>query len=475
MCDMLLDLIRKVPGPRYRAIIDVVSDEVMSGRLSAGDRLPTHRDMARHLGLNVGTVSRAYAELRRLGVISGETGRGTFVAELVPDAPPSISQAQAAVPFIDLSHNFPLGAPCNPKVMQGVELVVAGGGIDDLMTHQVDLGQARHRDAGRDWLEFQGLHDVGGEIAVTAGGQHGLLLALAALTRPGDRVMTEAVTYFGLRSAASLLGLEFLPMAIDEEGLIPERLEEACHKTGAKVLCCSPTLHNPTTAVMSEGRRREIAEICRRAEIHIIEDDVYSFLLEPRIPPICSFAPDHTFYVTSVSKCVGPGLRVGFLRFPHEYAEKVGLSIRATTLMAPTLTAEIVMRMIQSGAIFQIADDQREEMTSRQEIVAKLLGKHDVQRHPQSFHIWLHMTNGWSSREFVSEARRHGIGVAPGEIFSMSALEQPNSVRVCISAAQSRDHLRKALSILRRILSAPAHAASSARKENLNLSSEVRR
>ena len=455
---MLVELIRKAKGPRYRAIIDVISDEIMSGRLSARDRLPTHRELAHQLGLDVGTASRAYAELRRLGLISGEIGRGTFVSELVRDAPPSISETPSTDPFIDLSHNFPLGAPCNPKVTRIVEGLISGSRVDELMTYQVDMGQPQHRDAGRDWLEFQGLHDVGGEIAVTAGAQHGLLLALAALTRPGDRVMTESVTYFGLKSAAALLGLEFVPVALDEEGLVPERLEEACRESGAKVLCCSPTLHNPTTALMSEGRRREIAEISRRHGVHIVEDDVYSFLIEPRVPPICSFAPDHTIYVTSVSKCIGPGLRVGFIRFPHEHAEKIGLAMRATTLMAPALTAEIAARMIQDGMAREIAADQREEMTRRQALVGEVLGNYAIQHHPQAFHIWLQLTNGWSSREFANEARRCGIGVAPGEIFAVSPLDRPRAVRVCISAAQNIDHLRKALTVLRNVLSGPPHA-----------------
>lgn len=455
---MLTDLIRKTPGPRYRAIIDVISDEIMSGRLSARDRLPTHRELAHQLGLDTGTASRAYAELRRLGLISGEIGRGTFVSEIVRDAPSSISVTPSPDPLIDLSHNFPLGAPCNPRVTQILESLVAGSPVDELMTYQVDMGQPRHREAGQEWLEFQGLGDIGGEVAVTAGAQHGLLLALAALTRHGDRVMTEAVTYFGLKSVAALLGLEFVPIEIDKEGLVPESFEKACRDTGAKVLCCSPTLHNPTTSLMSEGRRQAIADISRRFSVHIVEDDVYSFLLEPRVPPICNFAPERTIYVTSLSKCIGPGLRVGFIRFPHEHTEKVSLAMRATTLMAPALTAEIAARMIHDGTARLIAVDQRNEMACRQKLVEEALGSYVVQRHPQSFHIWLQMTNGWSPREFANEARRCGIGVAPGEIFAVSPLSRPRAVRVCISAAQSVAHLQSALSILHDVLSGPPHA-----------------
>ncbi len=457
---MLTIEIQRQPGPRYQAIIHAVSEAITSGRLAARERLPTHRELARQLGLDVGTVSRAYAELRRQGLISGEVGRGTFVAEIVRDAPQSISETPAEPDFIDLSHNFPFGAPCSPRIAPVLATALDGCDVDRIMTYQVDLGQRHHREAGRAWLAFQGLPDGGGEIAVTAGAQHGLLLAVSALTRPGDRVLTEAVTYFGLKSIAALLGLELVPVEVDAEGLVPASLAEAGRGSGARVLCCSPTLHNPTTSLMSEARREEIAQVSRELDLHVVEDDVYGFLLEPRVAPICSLVPERTFYVTSLSKCIGPGLRVGFVRFPAEHAERVGLAMRATTLMASPVMAEITARMIGDGTAARIASELRQEVAQRQEIAGRLLAGCPVRRHPWSFHVWMQMTNGWHAREFTSEARRLGVGVAPGELFAVSPTARPDAVRLCISAAHDRAQMEKALSVLTRLLATPWRPAT---------------
>ncbi|WP_046867170.1 PLP-dependent aminotransferase family protein [Microvirga massiliensis] len=458
---MWADLIRQVPGPRYRAIVQVISDAIRSGKLSARDQLPTHRELARQLDIDVGTASRAYSELRRRGLISGEVGRGTFVAETVRDAPPSISEAPSTGSFIDLSHNFPLNAPTSPLVARTIEELSRDCDIASLMTHQVDLGHAHHREAGRAWLDFNGLSDAGGEVAVTAGAQHGLLLAISALTTPGGRVMTEAFTYFGMKSVATMLGLELVAIDIDGEGLVPDSFENACRTSGAKVLYCTPTLHNPTTALMSEARREDIAKISRRYGIHIVEDDVYGFLLEPRVRPLCSQAPDLTFYVTSLSKCIGPGLRIGFLRFPASYREKVGLAIRATTLMASPLTAEIAARMIETGFLHCIAADQRAMMKQRQSTAELLLQGHHMQRHPQSFHVWLEMANGWTPQEFSLEAERLGVGVAPGDLFTVSPATRSRAVRLCISAANDASQLNSALSLLSGLLEKPRKASAS--------------
>lgn len=457
---MWSDLIEQIRGPRYRAIVEAISGAIESGQLAAGAQLPTYRDLAWQLKVNVGTVSRAYAELRRQGLIGGEVGRGTFVAGNLFDAPPSLSSGPSNGAFIDLSHNFPFHAPYNPMVARIVDELGGDCDIGRLMTYQVDLGQVHHREAGRVWLELQGLSDASGAIAVTAGAQHGILLAASALTRPGDRVMTERFTYFGMKSIASMLGIDLVGVEIDEEGLLPESLEQVCRASGSRILYCSPTLHNPTTSLMSEERRERVAGICKSNGIRIIEDDVYGFLLEPRIRSICSFAPEITFYVTSLSKCIGPGLRVGFLRFPEEHCDRIGLAMRATTLMAPPLMAEITARLIADGSARRIASEQVVEIKRRQRIAGQILRNQAMMRHPRSFHIWLSMTNDWSPQEFAHEAKRLGVGVAPAELFAVSPLAPCTAVRLCVSAAHDLAQLRTALARLSDILARPWRPAT---------------
>lgn len=443
--------IARASGSRCQAIVQVIAGAITSGQLAARMRLPTHRALADQLGVDVSTVSRAYAKLGHLGLISGKVGRGTFVAEPAGDAPESITTGPANDGFIDLSHNFPLHAPTNPYVAAAIESL-RGDDIADLMASQLDLGHARHRSTGRHWLALQGLKDASGEIAVTAGAQHALFIAASVLTEPGDRVMTEALTYFGLKSVARTLGLGLVGLEMDEEGITPESLENACVTTGARVLYCSPTVHNPTASHMGLSRRQAIVEVARRHDVRIIEDDVYGFLVTPRAVSLCQLAPDVVFHLNSLSKAVSPGLRIGFLRYPTEFGSRVSAAMHATMLMASPLAAEVAVRMIQDGSAEKSADERKAEIERRQHVVAEVLTGNEGASRPASFHLWLPMKNGWSSRDLCYAAAREGVGLAPGDLFAADGASEVGAVRICIAAARDSAQLRRALSIVSGLL-----------------------
>lgn len=449
---MWLDSVNTIPGPRYIAITEAVTSAVKEGQLRAGDQLPTHRELATRLRLNVSTITRAYAEMKKRGLIVGEIGRGSFVHKTVPDAPHTIWGAPPAKHFIDLSHNFPISAPTNPALTAILKEVAKVRELRELMAYQVDSGLKKHRAAGATWIRSSGVSASVDEVVVTAGAQHGILLALSALVRPGDVVMCEELTFYGLKSAAHMLGLALAPIKMDRQGLLPQRLDEVCRKTGSKVLYCMPTLHNPTTTVMPEDRRKEVAKICGEHGVTIIEDDVYGFLVKPRIQPLSSFASNNAIYVTSLSKCIGPGLRVGYLRAPQGLAVKIGVALRASILMATPFMAEVAFRLIRNGAAEHIADTQRRDVMERQRIAATLLPRHLTVAHPSSFHVWLRMKDGWQARQFAREAERRGVGVTPAEIFMVDSRYEVNAVRVCISAAHDSSRLKSALRALARIL-----------------------
>jgi DNA-binding transcriptional MocR family regulator len=454
---MWLDSVASIAGPRYIAISEAVDFAIKQGQLRGGDRLPTHRELASLLGVNVSTATRAYAEMRRRGLIVGEAGRGTFVHEAVPDAPPTIWDPSQRRSFIDLSHNFPINAPASPALAGILREMSRVQELRPLMTYQVDSGLKRHRAAGAAWVTAAGMPATVEETVVTAGAQHGILLALSALARPGDVVMCEELTFYGLKSAAVTLGLTLAPIGMDAQGLVPERLEEIARRTGSKVLYCMPTLHNPTTAVMPEERRQHVANICEQLGINIIEDDVYGFLVRPRVPPLSSFSPRRSIYLTSLSKCISPGLRIGYLRAPQQFLSRIGVALRSSILRATPFMAEVAFRLIRGGAADDVASVQRGEVMLRQAAANELLPAELRCAHPASFHIWLHMTNGWSARQFTRDAERRGVGVTPVEIFAVDARCHANAVRVCISAAHSVSRLRAGLRTLARLLGeAPA-------------------
>ncbi|MBI3452192.1 MAG: PLP-dependent aminotransferase family protein [Rhodospirillales bacterium] len=437
-------------GPRYLAIADTLAADVAAGRLPPGARLPTHRDLAWKLGVTVGTVTRAYAEAERRGLIAGEVGRGTFIRERGGDVLPTLSPPTDG--FVDLTRNFPPEGPHNKTIAETLAAIAAAKNISSLLAYTSNVGLPAHREAGAAWVRKAGLDARPSEIAVTNGAQHGSMVAMATLTRPGDVVLTEQLTFYGVKSIATLLSLQLHGVAIDEYGLVPDALDAACRQTQARVLYCIPTIHNPTAAVMPAARREEIAAICQRHAVTIVEDDIYGFLPDHSLPPLSSFAPERSIYVTGLSKCVAPGLRVGYLRATESMVARLSTTLRATVWMAVPLMAEVAARMIEAGSAEKMALWQREEAKARQSLARRALGNADIDTHPASFHIWLKLPEPWRREEFVAEARRRGVGIAPAEAFAIGRGPLPHAVRIGLSAARDRAQLEHALNILVDIL-----------------------
>lgn len=447
------EAVERTAGPRFRAIVGAVEIALRAGILRPGDRLPPQRDLADWLSLNIGTISRAYAEMQRTGLARGEVGRGTFLNPVqATDGPSSLRTPAPRPAFLDLSHNFPAHAMHHPALAAIRPCFEGGVDVDAMLSAQVDIGLGRHRDIAAHWLGRFGIEAQADDVLITCGGQHGLLLALMALTRPGEAVLTEEVTFYGLKSAAGMLGRSLVGVRMDREGLVPDHLDVVCRRTNAKVLFCTPTLHNPTTATMSAERRREVAEVCERHDVMIVEDDVYGFLPDPLLRPLAASAPDRVVHISSVSKLIGPGLRVGFMRVPRHLVYAFGIALRASTLMASPFTAEWATRLLASQQIDRVVADLRTETEARQALVASLMPEHAIMSHRNAFYFCLNLRNGWSAEAYRQAAEDIGVGVTPLGLFEVSSLHQNDSVRVCVNAAPDQASLREGLEKLAGLL-----------------------
>jgi DNA-binding transcriptional MocR family regulator len=448
-------------GPRYVAIAEALAADVKRGRLRPGDRLPTHRDLAYRLGVTVGTVTRAYAEAEGRGLVRGEVGRGTYVLAL----PPSVATFGPRDPVsdprapIDLSINVAWPGDSDAPLGEALAQLSQRSDLTALLSYQPHRGLPAHRAAGAAWIERSRGFSVSPEqILVTCGGQHGMTVALGALARPGDLVLCEALTYPGMRIIANLLHLRLQGVAMDEHGLIPEAVDAACRAGAPKVLYCMPVVQNPTGCLMPEERRRAIAEIAQAHGVAIIEDDVYGFLAPDGPPPLVSYAPRLGHYVTSASKSIAPGLRIGFLVVPPGTEPGFALALRAITWMATPLTAEIVAGWIADGTADRLAASRREESSARQRVAKTALAGFDYRAADTAFHGWLVLPPRWRSETFVAAARDRGVLVTPAEAFMVGPVA-PQAVRICLGGARDREPQTRGLAILRELLAeAPAPA-----------------
>ncbi len=446
-------------GPRYLAIVDALQNDLQNGTLYAGTRLLPHRELASRLGLSIGTISKAYAEAERRGLVVGMVGRGTFVRHRSGSGSASQSAHSAAIP-LDL--NVPPPGPEIELLSERFAALPEHPDFRNLFAYLPHQGLRRHREAALQWIgpHFTPPLD---QLLICQGAQHAMSLAFSLVTRPGDTVLAECLTYSGMKALAAHRGINLVGLAIDREGLLPDALEEACKRTGARVLYTMPTLHSPTASTMSRQRRIEIAEIAERYDLLVIEDDVYHFLAPATPPPVAALIPERCFYVSSLSKCVAPGLRVGFLVPPARYLDRAVLAMRATAWMATPAMVEVGCGMIDNGSLWKLAEKRRSEAAQRRNVAYEILGEGlppvgDADA--AGFHLWLPLPKGWTAGQFVLSARRDGVNLAPPEAVAVDETS-PEGVRVCFGAPETVRDLRTGLGILRDLLRVPSPSALS--------------
>ncbi|HVW28115.1 MAG TPA: PLP-dependent aminotransferase family protein [Polyangiaceae bacterium] len=432
--------------PLYKSLAALLAEDVRAGRLSPGDRLPTHRELADHLSVTVGTITRAYAEAAEGGLIDATVGRGTFVRG-VPRARPRFIDAPPPG-VVNLAMNSPALGPHEAELGRTLRDIAESASLSALIDYVSPAGLAEHREAGARFFAKVG-HDVTPDrVLVTCGAQNALGVLLSTLTEPGDGVLVEELTYGGILAAAHQAHVSVRGVALDEHGVRPDSLEAACRTGRARLLICVPSYHNPTAVVMPEERRRKIAAIARAHDVLIVEDDVYGFLVPERPPPIAAFHPEGTCTVTCTSKALVPGLRVGYVAAPSALVDRIVATIRTSVWMAPPLMAEVAARWIDDGTADRLMAYQRTETEARQDIAAEYLSRFRPSRHRSAFHLWLPLPDAWRAGSFAAALRARGVTVAASEAFVVGDAPVPRAVRLCVTGPATRDELRHALSIV---------------------------
>jgi DNA-binding transcriptional MocR family regulator len=455
-------------GEVSTSLADTLEQAIRSGRLLAGAQLPTHRDLSKRLGVAVSTVSRAYAEATRRGLIDATVGRGTFVLssggdkEVAPgrDGRPlerlylPLMQREDA---INLSLNEPLTAGTDERLRDAIAALTAKHDLNDLAHYQPAQGQIAHREAGAAWLREFGVEVEAEDVYAVSGGQTALMTIFLGLARPGDTVLTEELTWPGALSVGRLTGIRLKPVAIDAEGMVPEAFEAACETWRPRFVYTMPTLHNPTTATAGLGRRKDIARIARAHNVLIVEDDAYGFLIEPRATPYCHLARDMTIYLTSLSKSIAPALRVGFMAVPPRLHKAMRAAMRATTTMVSPILLELTTHMIRSGAGRDATRVQVAAARRRQKLAVSILGLEGSA--PTSMHYWLRLPSDMRNAVFVADALAGGVAVTPGDAFTVVPGQDPGGVRLCLCAEPDQSRVETALRSLAHLLQAD-HAAA---------------
>jgi DNA-binding transcriptional MocR family regulator len=440
---------------RYKPLVDELVEQIRSGRLPPGTRLPTHRQLARRHGVALVTASRVYAELRAMGLVSGEVGRGTFVREVVLPRSLGMDQQAVAAELVDLNFNYPSLSGQAEMLRGALRQLAAGGEVEAMLRYAPHGGRPHERACAARHLAQRGIEAEASRTLIVDGAQHGLAVTAMALLQPGDVVAVDALTYPGFKAVAEMHRLELAPLPASGQGLDPDALERLCRRRRVRALYTMPTLHNPLGWVMSESRRRRVVAIARRHGLVLIEDAAYAFLAEEAPSPLAAMAPETTVHVTGLSKSVATGLRIGFVAAPVSWVPRIERAIRATTWSTPGLTTALACQWMGDGTVERLEAEKRDDARARQAIATKALAGLRLVRHPASYFAWLALPEDTRADRVTAALLREGVSVSTAEPFATTR-HVPHAIRLALGSVPL-DSLRIALGQVRQVVEEQAY------------------
>jgi DNA-binding transcriptional MocR family regulator len=433
----------------------MLAADIRAGRLLAGTRLPTHRELAATKGLALVTASRVYAELEAMGLVSGEPGRGTFVRELAIPPSHGIDQQAAAADMVDLTFNYPALPGQADLLRHALRKLAASGDLEALLRYQPHGGRPHERAIAARHLLRRGLTVDADQTLMVNGAQHGLAVTVMATLHPGDVVAVDALTYPGFKVLAETLHLELAPLPVAGEGTNLDALARLCATRPVRAIYTMPTLHNPLGWVTSADHREQLVSIARRHGLLIIEDAAYAFLADGPPAPLAALAPETTIYVSGLSKNVGTGLRVGFVSAPTDLVPAVERSIRATTWNTPSVMTAIACQWLHDGTVDRLETQKRDDARLRQSMARDVLADLNPVGNRSSYFLWLPLPEDVRADQVAAALAAERVSVSTAEPFATSP-RVPHAIRLALGSTD-HDTLRTALTAVKRVIDAHTH------------------
>ena len=440
-----------VEKPLYLAIADAVERDMRAGILLPGERMPTHRELAKIVGVTVTTATRAYREAERRGLLTAIVGNGTFVTS-DRGGGTSLSHGESiAEKYLELGLAVPPYA-IEADLRAVLDGVIRKADLQALMRYIPPEGLPQHRQVGVAWAGRFGIRADAEDIVIAAGANNALACLFMSIFEPGDRVAVDCLTYPGVKSLARRCGVRLEGVAMDEGGMLPDALESLCRRHKIRGVHTVGRMHNPTNAAMSAQRRGEIAEVIRRNDLLLIEDDIYGFLADEADGTLTPLIPENSLYIAGLAKAFCAGLRVGFVVVPPRYRSAFSLAVADTMWMASPLCVEAACEIITTGAADKVIAARKTEIAARAAVAKDILRGHEFAYADHSMFLWLRLPEYWYGDAFEEAARADGVNVVSAGKFIVGSAPLPNCVRVSLTATADLTELGKGLNILLRLL-----------------------
>jgi GntR family transcriptional regulator of abcA and norABC len=436
------------PTPFFRQLAHHMRNQIRSGVLSPGTRLPPQRLLADQLGVNRSTIVAAYDELQADGLLLGQRGGGTVVcvAEGINDAVfdwQDVLDRGAFVPDRSLAAEV-----ASARVLPGT-ISLAQGELAAALRPTAALQDLFHEaPVSEEWLGYEGMYGyaplretiaahmtargapTGPENVLSlAGAQQGLYLICRGLLQAGDTVVVEAPSYLLTLGVLQMAGIRVLRAPLDYFGLIPDRLEELLARHRVSMVFTVPAYQNPTGAVLAASRRSALLELCERYRVPLIEDDVYGELGFAGAPPVPLYARDpggYVIHVSSISKSVAPGLRAGWLIGQPRLIKRLAEMQYQMHYGNSTVSQWVTTQWLRESRHETHLDQTRKKLLARSTVLADELRRQFggllTFAQPQGgFHLWARVNAPISSTSLFRRALRAGIGLKPGSLYGVPA------------------------------------------------------
>ncbi|MFD6440209.1 PLP-dependent aminotransferase family protein [Peribacillus sp. NPDC060186] len=439
--------------PFYKSLASLLEQDITNGFLAPGTKLPPQRELADFLDLNFTTITRAYKISEVKGLIYAVTGSGTFVA---PNATRSITiSADKTANSIDLGFVASF-EQTNDIVTETIQKTVNKSYLEQLLNYNDPTGIPHQKTAALNWMESFGIHADQEHIAIVSGAQNALAIALAALFVPGNRIATDLYTYSNFIELAKMFHIKLVPIPGDQFGMLPDELEKQCCQTNIDGIFLMPSCNNPTTIMMSDIRKQELAAVILKHRLILIEDDIHAFLTAGIISdyrqPMFHLLPEQSVYICGTSKSICSGLRVAYMVYGDALREKISHAIFNINVKTSSFDAEVITELILSGKAHEIVSQKKQLAQTANDIYSEYFPLRKDVGHPLSFYRWLPIQGHNNALQLETDLKRHGIRVFHSNRFQSGQTTPDMYLRIALSSTNSFDELKVGLEILKQYL-----------------------
>jgi DNA-binding transcriptional MocR family regulator len=315
------------------------------------------------------------------------------------------------------------------------------------------VGTAKHREVAASYLSRNYFTVSAGCVFLCAGGHAGISVAFAIASLEGAAIAVDEVTYPHFRAMAAERSIKLIPCAGDDDGMLPHALAQAATEHGVKAVYLMPTVHNPLGTVISPARRLALANIIRQHALFLIEDDAYRFL-EPDPPaPICFLVPEFSFYISSFSKPISPGLRVAYVLVPERLSGNAERSIAQVNGGVSHLSGEALTSFILDGTVPRLSAEKQALGHERQTLIANALAGLKIRAHRNAFHSWIEVPERMDAASFCSACEAKGVLIGSGARYGNGGSAALRFVRLAVGNEPNLDRIIEGLATVKLVAS----------------------